>query len=178
MIIEVLTESCCDTAVSEKLTLQKYTFMRDHMRTSRNIQNVMAQRTVGYYGMDGTFPIFSMKTGTGMVASWSQRSCGLRHEPSSPARILGSWVRIPLEAWVSMYVYSVFVVSCVQISPLRRAEPQSKKFYRLCKRSRNWKSGQGPTKGCRDIDVWNHHNHVSQFLIIFVLADRFSGRWI
>jgi hypothetical protein len=38
---------------------------------------------------------------------------GLRHELSSPAQTLGSWVRIQLEAWMSVYVYSVFVLSCV-----------------------------------------------------------------
>jgi hypothetical protein len=31
----------------------------------------------------------------------------------SPARTLGSWVRIPLEAWMFFCVYSVFVLSCV-----------------------------------------------------------------
>jgi hypothetical protein len=36
-----------------------------------------------------------------------------RHEPSSPARTLGSWVRMPLEEWMSVCVYSVFVLSCV-----------------------------------------------------------------
>jgi hypothetical protein len=35
---------------------------------------------------------------------------GLRHETSSPARTLGSWVRIQLEAWMSVCVYSVFVL--------------------------------------------------------------------
>jgi hypothetical protein len=35
---------------------------------------------------------------------------GLRHELSSLARTLGSWVRIPLEAWMSVCVYSVFVL--------------------------------------------------------------------
>jgi hypothetical protein len=39
----------------------------------------------------------------------SQWSRGLRHELSSPARTLGSWVRIPLKAWIFMCVYSVFV---------------------------------------------------------------------
>jgi hypothetical protein len=34
---------------------------------------------------------------------WSQWPCDLRHESSSPVQTLGSWVRIPLEAW--MYVY-------------------------------------------------------------------------
>jgi hypothetical protein len=38
---------------------------------------------------------------------------GLRHEPSSLARTLGSWVRIPLEAWMPVYIYSVFVLFCM-----------------------------------------------------------------
>jgi hypothetical protein len=38
---------------------------------------------------------------------------GLRHEPSSPALTLRSWVWIQLEAWMSVCVYSVFVLSCV-----------------------------------------------------------------
>jgi hypothetical protein len=32
---------------------------------------------------------------------------------SSPARILGSWVRIPRKAWMSLCVYSVLVLSRV-----------------------------------------------------------------
>jgi hypothetical protein len=46
--------------------------------------------------------------------SRSQWPRGLRHEPSSPARTLGSWVGIPLEAWMS-YLRSlcVCVVLCV-----------------------------------------------------------------
>jgi hypothetical protein len=39
--------------------------------------------------------------------------CDIRHEMSSPARTLGSWVRIPLKAWMFVCVYSVFVSSCV-----------------------------------------------------------------
>jgi hypothetical protein len=35
----------------------------------------------------------------------------LRHELSSLARALGSWVRIPLKAWMSVCFYSVFVLS-------------------------------------------------------------------
>jgi hypothetical protein len=45
--------------------------------------------------------------------SRSQRPHDLRHEPSSPARTVGSWIRIPLNAWMSLCVYSVFVLSCV-----------------------------------------------------------------
>jgi hypothetical protein len=43
-------------------------------------------------------------------AAW-QRSLG--HEQSSPARTQGSWFRIRLEAWMSVCVYSVLVLSCV-----------------------------------------------------------------
>jgi hypothetical protein len=35
---------------------------------------------------------------------------------------------------------------------LQRADPPSKESYRLCKSSRNWKSGQGPTNRCRTND--------------------------
>jgi hypothetical protein len=39
-----------------------------------------------------------------------QRPRGLRYELSSLARTLGSWVRIPLKAQMSVYVYFVFVL--------------------------------------------------------------------
>jgi hypothetical protein len=38
---------------------------------------------------------------------------GVMHESSSLARTPGSWVRIPLEAWMSVSVYSVFLLFCV-----------------------------------------------------------------
>jgi hypothetical protein len=41
---------------------------------------------------------------------------------------------------------------CVQVEALRQADPPYKESYRLCKRSRNWKSSQGPIKGCRATD--------------------------
>jgi hypothetical protein len=56
----------------------------------------------------------------------SQRPRGLRHELSSPAQTLGSWVRIPLEAWMYVYIYSVFVLSCVQVAALRLADPHTR----------------------------------------------------
>jgi hypothetical protein len=58
----------------------------------------------------------------------------VRHELSSPAQTLGSWAPIPFEAWISVWVYSVFVLSCVQVAVLRRAVPPSKESYGLCKR--------------------------------------------
>jgi hypothetical protein len=35
---------------------------------------------------------------------------------------------------MSVCVYSVFVLSCVQVAALLRADPPSKETYRLCKR--------------------------------------------
>jgi hypothetical protein len=70
----------------------------------------------------------------------------IRHEPYSPAWTLGSWVQIPLEAWMSVCVYSVFVLSCVQVAALQQADPLSKESYRLCKKTKELRSGQGPTK--------------------------------
>jgi hypothetical protein len=48
---------------------------------------------------------------------------GLRHELSLPAQTLRSWVRMPLEAWVSVCVYSVFVLYSVQVAALQRVDP-------------------------------------------------------
>jgi hypothetical protein len=63
-------------------------------------------------------------------------SAGHRHELSSPARTLGSWVRIPLRALmfgVCVCVYSVFVLSFVEVKALRRADHSSKESYCLWK---------------------------------------------
>jgi hypothetical protein len=49
----------------------------------------------------------------GMVIETTGRSQwphGLRHGPSLAARTLESCIRIPLEAWMSMCVYSAFVL--------------------------------------------------------------------
>jgi hypothetical protein len=63
----------------------------------------------------GLFP-FRTKTEIMILRSswcWSRWPRGLRHEPSSPARTLGSWARIPFKAWMFVCVYSVFVLFCV-----------------------------------------------------------------
>jgi hypothetical protein len=57
----------------------------------------------------------------------------LKHELSSLARTMGSWARIPLKAWMCVCVYSVSVLSCVQVAALRRADQSSKGSYRLRK---------------------------------------------
>jgi hypothetical protein len=42
----------------------------------------------------------------------SQWPCSLKHELSSTAQTLGSWVRIPLEAWMPVCVYSLCCSVC------------------------------------------------------------------
>jgi hypothetical protein len=49
---------------------------------------------------------------------------------SSPAQALGSWVRIPLETWMSVYLCCVCVV-VVQAAALRGTDPPFKESYRL-----------------------------------------------
>jgi hypothetical protein len=62
----------------------------------------------------------------------SQCLSGLRHELS---RTLWSWVRIPLKVMdVCVCVYSVFVLSYVQVATLRLADHSSKESYSLCKK--------------------------------------------
>jgi hypothetical protein len=46
------------------------------------------------------------------LVSRSQWPLGLRHELSSPAQTLGSWVPIPREAWMSVRVYYICAVLC------------------------------------------------------------------
>jgi hypothetical protein len=48
-----------------------------------------------------------------LIGCQSQWPRGLRHELSSLAPMLRSWTRIPLKAWMSVCVYSVFVLFCV-----------------------------------------------------------------
>jgi hypothetical protein len=48
----------------------------------------------------------------------------------SPSQTLRSWVRIPLEAWFSVRVYSVFVWSCVD-SGLATADNPTNESYQL-----------------------------------------------
>lgn len=71
---------------------------------------------------------------TAITDIWSQKLCGLRHEMSALVRILRSWVRIPLEACVSVCVYSVFALGsslCDGLIP----QPRS---HTNCRRLRNW----------------------------------------
>jgi hypothetical protein len=77
-------------------------------------QHVM--QTEGQYHSDITkLAIFSTVMVPRCRSQWPH---GLRHELSWLAGTLGSWVRIPLKAWMSVCVYSVFVLFCVQVEAL------------------------------------------------------------
>jgi hypothetical protein len=73
-----------------------------------------------------------------------------KHEPSSPARTLGSWVRIPLEAWMSVCVYCVFALSCVGSGFATDWSPVQGVLLTVY-RIKKVKSGLGP-KGYRSIE--------------------------
>jgi hypothetical protein len=49
---------------------------------------------------------------------------------SMHAQILGSWVRIPSEEWMSVHVFSVLCCP-VQVAALQLADPLSKESYQL-----------------------------------------------
>jgi hypothetical protein len=73
--------------------------------------------------------------------------CRLRHESSSSPRTLRSWVRIPLEARMFLSVYSAFVLFCVQVAALRRADPHRKGFVPTVYRINKLKKWPGPNEG-------------------------------
>jgi hypothetical protein len=61
----------------------------------------------------------------------------------------------PLEAWMSVCVYPVFVLLSVWVAALRGTDPPSKESCRLCIiRLQNRKTGLGPTKGSRTNGEW------------------------
>jgi hypothetical protein len=65
----------------------------------------------------------------------SQWSRGLTHELSSLVRTLGSWVRISVEACVSMCIYSVCVVLATGWSLVQEVLPTLYRINKLEKRS-------------------------------------------
>jgi hypothetical protein len=78
----------------------------------------------------------------------------MKYELSSPVQTLGPWARIPLEAPMSVCVYSVFVLSCVCRSLATGWSPVEGVLHIVHRVTRLKKSGQGPTKSCRAIEEW------------------------
>jgi hypothetical protein len=75
----------------------------------------------------------------------------LRHELSSLAGTLGSWVRIPLKAWMSVCVYSVFVLGSglsTGWSPVQGVLPTVLGL-------RNWSETTGKREDGGDMFFWN-----------------------
>jgi hypothetical protein len=64
----------------------------------------------------------------------SQWPRGPNHELFSLAWTLGSWVRIPLKAWMSVFAFILCMCCAVYVAALRRADPPSKESYRLRKK--------------------------------------------
>jgi hypothetical protein len=76
---------------------------------------------------------------------------------------------------VCLCIYGVFVLFCLYVAALRRADLPSKESYRLCIGLRNWKNSQGPTKGCRAIDrqkMFHEEHEIRRYYV------RFSGQWL
>jgi hypothetical protein len=81
----------------------------------------------------------------------SQRQRGLSHELSSFSRTLGSWIRIPLKAWVS--VLCLFCV-CVRYRSCDGLFPRPRSHTVCAKWLWNWRRHQGLIKGCRATYEW------------------------
>jgi hypothetical protein len=100
---------------------------------------------------------------------------------STPAQTLWSWVRNPLEEWMSVCFYSMFVLSCVQVAALWRADPLSKEPYRPCNGLRNWKGSRSPTKGCTVTDEWistdTTYDRIGLMNVKLFVEIRHEGTW-
>jgi hypothetical protein len=80
----------------------------------------------------------------------SQWQSGLRYELFSPAQTPGSWIRISLEAWMFVRVYSVFVLLCVGSGrTMGRSHVQGVLPTMYRNKRLNY---QGPTMGCKATD--------------------------
>jgi hypothetical protein len=98
--------------------LQKRYWNSYKIKRSDNISDFTYSPTKTVHKSSVTFRTMCRQPNEAAVLIWiklspSQWPRCLRREPSSPARTLGSWIRIPLEAWISVCVYSVFVLFCV-----------------------------------------------------------------
>jgi hypothetical protein len=73
---------------------------------------------------------------------------------------------------IVLWVYAVFMLFCVLVVVLRRADPPSKESYWLCIGFKNWKVGQVP-KVCRVIEKKNTRNSYVDYLYWFYSCNNF-----
>jgi hypothetical protein len=103
------------------------------------------------------------------IKSRSQWPRGLRHELSSLAPTLGSWIRIPLNAWMSVCAFILCVLFCVQVAALRWADHSSKESSRLCKKDyETEEEARAQQRAVRAIDEWMNEwtkVHINMYLI-------------
>jgi hypothetical protein len=96
LIINPFTKSNCGTTQRTKTISNTRGFLNFKMQ----LPSAEKQEQEGEEGLSCT-------TSRMHRSQWPR---GLRHEMSSLARTLGPYVRIQLEAWMSVCVYSVFVL--------------------------------------------------------------------
>jgi hypothetical protein len=78
---------------------------------------------------------------------------------SSPARMLGSWFRIPLETWMS-------VCAVLFVESVRRANPSFNESYQLCRGLRNWKAARDQRRAV-ELLMYEWFNLFMCFMIVF-----------
>jgi hypothetical protein len=69
---------------------------------------------------------------------------------------------------MSVCVYSVFVLSCVQVAALRRADPSSKESYRLCESGVTEKAAKVQQKDCRAIKKLSSRDTCNAFDFLLI----------
>jgi hypothetical protein len=112
-------------------------------------------KNINYYKSKIIFPLSELKCYPITVAA---RSEAWTVFVRSNAGIVGSNSVQGMDVCVRLFC--VCAVLCAAT-----ADPLCKGSYRLCRRSRNWKSGQGPTKGCKTI------------IIITIIAQMLINMW-
>jgi hypothetical protein len=99
---------------------------------------------------------------------WSQWPRDLRHEPSSPARTLGSWVLIPLKAWIFVYEFILCVGSSLATgwSPVQGVLPTVYKIKKLKRRSSSTRAvaPQTDRQVGRQIDFLTNNSFIYKLL--------------
>jgi hypothetical protein len=79
------------------------------------------------------------------LAGRSQYPCSLRHELSSPAQTLEPWIRIPLEAWMSVLCVFILCVPCDGLITCPRSRTD-------CVKDQETKMAKVQQKDCRTIE--------------------------